>query len=471
MVHNQLINKIIATGYLILILVGCSSRHNNYMEEYVYKTDPAFRYNIEETYNGEGWTEYRVKMVSGTWLTEEKVNHTEWWHWVTLVVPDEVVETEALVVIGGGSTRDKEPQAANELLVQAALETKSIITEIRNIPFQPLNYVGDEKDDRAEDDIIAYGWRQYLEGGARDEDVEWLARLPMTRAVVRAMDVIQEIGTDIDRPVEGFVIAGASKRGWTTWTTAIVDERVIAIVPVVMDMLNVVPSFLHHWRCYGEWSTAINDYVYEGVTDWMGSKEYARLMELVEPYSFIDQLTLPKFLINATGDEFFVTDSWKFYWDDLVGDKFIQYVPNADHGLNGTYNLGSLVAFYNAVITDSAIPKFDWSVNADSIYLEVFSDVDYKVTKWAAVNENARDFRVPVIGKVWKSVEIPQTADNRYAVHFSAPENGYKAGLLEIVFESGAEVPFTFTTGTVVTPDAYPFSPFTPKESKGTPIK
>ena len=441
------------------------------MEEYVYKTDPAFRYNIEETYNGEGWTEYRVKMVSGTWLTEEKVNHTEWWHWVTLVVPDEVVETEALVVIGGGSTRDKEPQAANELLVQAALETKSIITEIRNIPFQPLNYVGDEKDDRAEDDIIAYGWRQYLEGGARDEDVEWLARLPMTRAVVRAMDVIQEIGTDIDRPVEGFVIAGASKRGWTTWTTAIVDERVIAIVPVVMDMLNVVPSFLHHWRCYGEWSTAINDYVYEGVTDWMGSKEYARLMELVEPYSFIDQLTLPKFLINATGDEFFVTDSWKFYWDDLVGDKFIQYVPNADHGLNGTYNLGSLVAFYNAVITDSAIPKFDWSVSADSIYLEVISDADYMVTKWAAVNENARDFRVPVIGKVWKSVEIPQTADNRYAVHFSAPENGYKAGLLEIVFESGTEVPFTFTTGTVVTPATYPFGPFTPVKPKGTPAK
>ncbi|HIN25935.1 MAG TPA: PhoPQ-activated pathogenicity-like protein PqaA type [Candidatus Marinimicrobia bacterium] len=373
--------------------------------------------------------------------------------------------------MGGGSTRDKEPQAANELLVQAAVETKSIIAEISNIPFQPLNYVGDEKDDRTEDDIIAYGWRQYLEGGAKDEDVEWLARLPMTRAVVRAMDVIQELGADIDRPVEGFVIAGASKRGWTTWTTAIVDDRVIAIVPVVIDMLNVVPSFNHHWRCYGDWSPAINDYINEGIMAWTGSKEYARLMELVEPYSFIDQLTLPKFLINATGDEFFVTDSWQFYWNDLVGDKYIQYVPNANHGLNGTYNLGSLVAFYNAVITDSAIPKFDWSVNADSIYLEVFSDVDYKVTKWAAVNENARDFRVPVIGKVWKSVEIPQTADNRYAVHFSAPENGYKAGLLEIVFESGAEVPFTFTTGTVVTPDAYPFSPFTPKESKGTPIK
>ena len=471
MVHNQLINKIIAIGYFILILAGCDSRHNNHMEEYVRTADPAFRYNIEETFTGEGWTEYRVKMVSGTWLTKQEVNHPEWWHWVTIVVPNEVTETEALMVIGGGSTEDEKPQAANELLVQAAVGTKSIIAEISNIPFQPLNYVNDEKDDRFEDDLIAYGWRQYLEGGAKDEDVEWLAHIPMTRAVVRAMDVVQEISADLNKPVDSFVVAGASKRGWATWTTAIVDDRVIAIIPVVIDVLNVESSFNHHWRCYGAWSPAINDYINEGIMDWTGSKEYARLLELVEPYSFIDQLTLPKFLINATGDEFFITDSWQFYWNDLVGDKYIQYVPNANHGLNGTYNLGSLVAFYNAVITESAIPKVDWSVSADSIYIEVLSDVNYKVTKWEAVNENARDFRVPVIGKVWKDLELSKTPDNQYAIHFSAPENGYKAGLLEIVFDSGTEVPFTFTTGTVVTPNTYPFGLFKPVVPKGIPAK
>ena len=471
MVHNQLINKIIAIGYFILILAGCDSRHNKHMEEYVRTADPAFRYNIEETFNGEGWTEHRVKMVSGTWLTKQEVNHPEWWHWVTIVVPDEVTETEALMVIGGGSTEDEKPQAANELLVQAAVGTKSIIAEISNIPFQPLNYVNDEKDDRFEDDLIAYGWRQYLEGGAKDEDVEWLAHIPMTRAVVRAMDVVQEISADLNKPVDSFVVAGASKRGWATWTTAIVDDRVIAIIPVVIDVLNVESSFNHHWRCYGAWSPAINDYINEGIMDWTGSKEYARLLELVEPYSFIDQLTLPKFLINATGDEFFITDSWQFYWNDLVGDKYIQYVPNANHGLNGTYNLGSLVAFYNAVITESAIPKVDWSVSADSIYLEVLSDVDYKVTKWEAVNENARDFRVPVIGKVWKDSELSKTSNNQYAIHFPAPESGYKAGMLEIVFDSGTEVPFTFTTGTVVTPNTYPFGLFKPDVPQGIPAK
>ena len=455
----------------LFILSGCTSPHNNHMKDYVTKADPAFRYEVAETFNGEGWTEHRVKMVSGTWLTKQEVNHPEWWHWVTIVVPNEVTETEALMVIGGGSTEDEKPQAANELLVQAAVGTKSIIAEISNIPFQPLNYVNDEKDDRFEDDLIAYGWRQYLEGGAKDEDVEWLAHIPMTRAVVRAMDVVQEISTDLSKPIDSFVVAGASKRGWATWTTAIVDERVIAIIPVVIDMLNVESSFNHHWRCYGAWSPAINDYINEGIMDWTGSKEYARLLELVEPYSFIDQLTLPKFLINATGDEFFITDSWQFYWDDLVGDKYIQYVPNANHGLNGTYNLGSLVAFYNAVITESAIPKVDWSVSADSIYLEVLSDVDYKVTKWEAVNENARDFRVPVIGRVWKDSELSKTSNNQYAIHFPAPEKGYKAGMLEIVFDSGTEVPFTFTTGTVVTPNTYPFGPFKPDVPKGIPAK
>ena len=455
----------------LFILSGCTSPHNNHMKDYVTKADPAFRYEVAETFNGEGWTEHRVKMVSGTWLTKQEVNHPEWWHWVTIVVPNEVTETEALMVIGGGSTEDEKPQAANELLVQAAVGTKSIIAEISNIPFQPLNYVNDEKDDRFEDDLIAYGWRQYLEGGAKDEDVEWLAHIPMTRAVVRAMDVVQEISMDLSKPVDSFVVAGASKRGWATWTTAIVDDRVIAIIPVVIDMLNVESSFNHHWRCYGAWSPAINDYINEGIMDWTGSKEYARLLELVEPYSFIDQLTLPKFLINATGDEFFITDSWQFYWDDLVGDKYIQYVPNANHGLNGTYNLGSLVAFYNAVITESAIPKVDWSVSADSIYLEVLSDVDYKVTKWEAVNENARDFRVPVIGRVWKDSELSKTSNNQYAIHFPAPEKGYKAGMLEIVFDSGTEVPFTFTTGTVVTPNTYPFGPFKPDVPKGIPAK
>ena len=53
----------------------------------------------------------------------------------------------------------------------------------------------------------------------------------MTKAVVRAMDTVEafmmsEAGGKLK--VNEFVVAGGSKRGWTTWMTAAVDKRVIA---------------------------------------------------------------------------------------------------------------------------------------------------------------------------------------------------------------------------------------------------
>ena len=457
--------------FLFITISSCQKSGNNHLKKYVFKEDPAFRYEIVDTFSGDGWKEYYIKMVSGSWLTEKEVNQTEWWHWITIVVPNNVVETEALLMIGGGSIKDQEPRKASEILIKAALGTKSIIAEISNIPFQPLNFANDNKDDRYEDDLIAYGWKKFLERGARDEDVSWLARLPMTRAVVRGMDVIQKVTSDFNIPVEEFVIAGASKRGWTTWTTAVVDNRVIAIIPIVIDLLNVIPSFDHHWRCYGEWSPAIDDYVNEGVTEWMGSEEYNRLLELVEPYSFIDQLEIPKFLINATGDEFFVTDSWQFYWKSLIGNKYLQYVPNGNHGLTGTYNPESLIAFYNAIITNSDIPDFTWYVSNDSIYLDVNTDANYTIKSWETINDKTRDFRVAVIGKSWKSNKIDNKSNDKYYLHVSKPKAGYKAGLLEITIESDTKVPFVFTTGTLVSPGTYPFLPFKPKSPKGKRIK
>jgi len=412
-------------------------------------------------------------MVSQKWLTAQDVNQTEWWHWLTIVIPDEVEETEALMIIGGGNHGNKMPESAEPALVQIALATKSVVADISNIPFQPLKYKNDDYGLRSEDELIAFGWRKFLEGGANDKDAHWLAHIPMTKAVARGMDVIQEISTKEKKPVDRFVTTGGSKRGWTTWCTAIADDRIMAIIPIVIDMLNVVPSFNHHWKCYGAWSTAIGDYVHEGIMDWMGSWEFGRIMDIVEPYSFKDQLDLPKFLINATGDEFFITDSWQFYWDDLKGEKYLQYIPNTNHSLknnDGEYNMKSLTAFYKAVISDSQRPSFNWSVSNDSIYMHVDHSMnsDYTIKQWEAVNDETRDFRVDAIGRSWIATTLPRSDVGRYAVQITQPENGYKAGLLEITFNPDDEIPFTFTSGTVVTPNTYPFSDFISKDPKGT---
>ena len=82
----------------------------------------------------------------------------------------------------------------------------------------------------------------------------------MTRAVVRAMGLAQEIVAQNNKKLNDFVVSGASKRGWTAWTTAAVDE-IVGVVPMVIDMLNLVPSFENHFRSYGEYSPAVQEYV------------------------------------------------------------------------------------------------------------------------------------------------------------------------------------------------------------------
>jgi|TARA_B100000929_G_scaffold54040_1_gene39977 PhoPQ-activated pathogenicity-related protein len=456
--------------FFLLIFFSCSvkeEKNSFLLKDYVMRNDDSFRYEVVDTIVGDNWKEFKIKMVSGRWMSVNEIDSNEWWHWVSMVIPDDVQQTESMMIIGAGSADDQEISPTNELIVQAAIDTKSIISEVTNIPFQPIDFKDDGKDGRYEDDLIAYGWRKFLEGGAQDMDSEWLARFPMTRAVVKAMDVVQEINKDI-HPIDSFFVTGASKRGWTTWTTAVVDDRVIGIAPIVIDLLNVVPSFTHHWRVYGEWSLAIEDYIDEGIMEWMGSKEYNKLLDIVDPYSYRKTLKLPKFIINATNDEFFVTDSWKFYWNNLAGEKHIQYIPNTDHGLNGTYKLESLVSFYNSIISDTDIPKYDWKISNDTIYLNIDPKLTYEIHKWEVINQDNRDFRKPVVGESWESFEIEKNEDGNYVINILKPDNGYKAALIEIIINPNSDFPFTFTSGTLVLPDVYPFPPFVSDNPKGT---
>jgi PhoPQ-activated pathogenicity-related protein len=452
---------------ILIVIVSCTGPGKKPeiifpLKEYVMAGDDAYSYTIVDTIRREGWNEYIVKMVSGNWLTEQEVDRVEWWHWLNIIVPDQTREDESMIVIGGGSAKDTVAEPSEEWLIEAALKTGSIISHISNIPYQPIDFKGDQKGERYEDDLIAYGWRQFLESGASEEKLEWLARFPMTRAVVRAMDVVQEVSTMVDKPVQNFFVTGASKRGWTTWTTAAVDDRVIGIAPIVIDLLNIIPSFKHHWQCYGEWSPAVSEYVDEGIMNWMNTEEFKVLLEMVEPYSFIDRLTMPKLLINAASDEFFVTDSWKFYWNDLKGDSYLQYIPNSGHGLKGTYQPISLISFYHAVITDTKIPEFTWSISGDTIYMQINPENEYVIRKWEAVNEKGRDFRIYVIGESWYMEELDEQPDGIYEVNILKPETGFKAALLEVIFNPESEYPLTFTSGTLVTPDQYPFAPFEP---------
>lgn len=440
---------------------------------YLAAPDTAYRYTPVHTRSGDGVTTHVLRMVSQRWLTEEQVDEPTWWHWVTLVVPDTVEHNTALLWIGGGSRDDDPPTAPPEFLGAAARATNAITVHLHNVPFQPLRFTGDPESPRTEDALIAYGWRQFLEGGARDEDATWLARLPMTKAAIHAMDTVTDYTQSaMDTRVERFIVAGASKRGWTTWTTGVFDDRVVAIAPAVIDLLNMQPSFEHHWRAYGAWSPAIRDYEEEGIMVWQESEEFERLRTLVDPYSYRDQLTMPKLILNAASDEFFLPDSWQFYWADLPGEKHLRYVPNTGHSLEDTDAQESLIAFVQHHLTDTPRPRFDWHVDGDTLRIHTNPDrLPQAIRLWTATNPETRDFRVDVIGQRWAAHPVTPSDDGRYAVPLESPETGYRAHLVEAVFAGPGDVPLPLSTGVVVRPDTYPHPPFEPEVPQGTPLR
>ena len=256
--------------------------------------------------------------------------------------------------------------------------------------------------------------------------------------------------------VKTFVVAGGSKRGWTTWLTGAVDKRVVAVVPIVIDVLNVPACSENHFCSYGFWAAAIGDYTRHKIFDWHGTKEYAALMRIEDPYHYRDRLTMPKYVVNAGGDQYFPPDSSKFYFNDLVGPKYLRYVPNADHSLRNSDAQDSILAFYNAILTKAEMPKFTWDMSADGS-IRVKSDTKpTEVNLWQATNPKARDFRLVTIGPAYKKSPLKPNDDGTYTATVAKPETGWTAFFVEMVFDSGGKVPFKFTTQVSIVPDVLP---------------
>ena len=432
------------------------------MSDYIESTKNEFSYDIQEVMYEENWTGYHIKMISGEWLDSKKVDQVEWWHYVDIIIPKQTTSSTGIMFIDGGE-KSEDYFRLDAQSIRNAIKTEAVIVNVSNIPFQPLNFLSSEQDSFEEDDLIAFAWNKFLKQGAKQKDVEWLPRFPMTRAIVRAMDLAQEIVLQNDIVVKDFVVSGASKRGWTAWTTAAVDSRVKAVVPMVIDMLNLVPSFENHYRSYGEFSPAVQEYVNYNIQDWLGTEEFKVLMSYIEPFSFIDKFTMPKYIINAGSDEFFSTDSWRFYYDKLPGEKIIRYVPNKNHSLDGRYLTEDLVSYFYRVINDIEIPSLSWNLSDNKLIAELDYDGDYDVSVWTAKNDNGRDFRLWEEGELWEETSIGKLANNKYELNVSSNLKGYKATMIEFTIDPESEFPLIISTGPFVFPEKYPFDKYESK--------
>jgi PhoPQ-activated pathogenicity-related protein len=426
------------------------------LDDYVEKPDESYRWEIVSTSVNDGVKSIVVDMVSQSWLTEKEVNRTEWQHWLTLAVPEKVISDVGMLYIGGGSNRNDHPEKANATISAIAAATGTVVAELRMVPNQPLIFHGDAQP-RTEDDLIGYTWNQYMETGRP----VWLARNPMVKSAVRAMDAMTEVMAS--RPggevaLNRFVVAGGSKRGWTTWLTGAVDKRVIAIAPIVIDVLNADLSMRHHFAAYGFWAPSIGNYVDHNIMQRMDDSRLADAYRLVDPYYYRHRLTMPKLVLNAAGDQFFLPDSSRFYFSELRGENYLRYVPNGDHGLGGTDAIESLIAFHTLMATDTKPPQFSWRNLEDGTVLVMVEDEPVEVRLWQATNPGARDFRMETLGPRYSSSVIAPQEDGLYRARVVPPSEGWTAFFVEVTFDVGAATALKLTTEVRVTPDELPFA-------------
>ncbi len=432
------------------------------IDRYVAAPDPSFKWETVSTQVTPAGTLFVIDLKSQTWLRPEEVDRPLWQHWLTIFKPQGATSNKALMFIGGGGNGSAPPKGLDSKLVAVAAATKSVVAELKQVPNQPLIFHGDGKP-RVEDDLIGYTWDQFIKTG----DDRWPARGPMTKAVVRAMDTVEalmasEAGGKL--AVNQFVIAGGSKRGWTTWMTAAVDKRVVGIAPMVIDVLNLDASMRHHFGAYGFWAPAIDEYVDHRIMQRRDLPRYAELMQIEDPFAYRNRFTMPKCIINATGDQFFCPDSSQFYFDELPGEKNLCYVPNTEHSMKESDAVETLVAFHHTIVNGTPRPEFIWKFDAENKLVVQCKTQPKSVTLWQALNANARDFRVDTIGKAYQSKELKETGDGIFEVQLVAPEKGWQASFVQCEFDVGAPVPMRLSTSVKVLPDVLPhFSKPIPK--------
>ncbi len=444
---------------LFALLSIASSAQQTALDRYVAHKDPVYAWKVVTTLPGNGVRTDVLELTSQTWRTSADVDRPVWKHWLSITRPAHVTTRKGLLFIGGGSNNDPAPSKVSERAVRIATETGSVVAELGMVPNQPLRFTDSLDKGRSEDDLIAYSRVRYF----ADRDETWLVRLAMVKSGVRALDAIQEFmaspaggGVKVDQ----FVVAGGSKRGWTTWLVGVVDPRVVAIVPMVIDALNSEEITKHHFEAYGFFSPSLGDYVKHGLFPGkIGTPEYQEILAIEDPYNYRNRpsMKMPKFMINASGDQFFLPDGSQFYYNDLPEEKHIRYVPNAKHNLAGSDAQDSLLAFYQAIVSGKRRPRFSWSVGKDGSLTVKPVDPPTTVLLWQASNPEARDFRLDVIGKAYQSTPLTADKAGNYIGRVAKPKKGYTAYFVELEYPGPGKTPFKFSTQVLVTPDKLPF--------------
>ncbi|XP_072168404.1 autocrine proliferation repressor protein A-like [Diadema setosum] len=469
-----------ASSFYAALLMICfvAGSYATPLDDYVNMPDTNYRYDVlsEHRVSGE-YIAYVINMTSQKWLTYNDSDSAIWWHYLTITIPDNLTYPDkAAVWVTGGSNHDGPPDPLKDqetlLTSLLAVATGSVTAILRQIPNQPIVFKSDPRQkSRSEDAIIAFTWRHFIENGTNEP--YWLLRMPMTKAVVRAMDTVTDHVAKVRGVnVQQFVVAGASKRGWTTWTTGAVDKRVVAISPFVLDLLNMVKNLHHMYRSLGGWTFAFEDYYDENITLYLDHPNTQKLADIVDPLAYKDRLTMPKLIVTAGSDEFFLPDDSDYYFNQIPGPKYLRITPNAEHSLtlHHVELLTVLTAFMRTINEPSkwSQPNMAWTRYENSTHgiIEFTSDpIPLKVEVFRTLTNRGkrRDFRLAVAEEhgsskpypniiVYKTFPCRNPSPGKYVAEFLTPQIGWQCFFIRAYYPAPGNTTISFTTEANITP-------------------
>lgn len=345
-----------------------------------------------------------------------------WDHALFVCEPATVLVQDAMILyLTGGEGR------ADALLGLTMASFAGLrVAVLGGVPNQPLFGL-------REDALIAHTFERYLVEG----DPDWALLLPMTQSAHAAMEALQALAPDLwETELRGFVVTGASKRGWTTYlTAATAPERVLEMVPIVFDFLDIPAQLRQQDESLGGPSRMIHDYSSRGLTaEFTATPEGARLAWIVDPYSYRYAYTMPKLVVVGSNDPYWTVGATNLYWPGIPEPKLLLVVPNAGHGvLDLGRVMGSLASFARRVARGDDLPTVDSSLRltSDGATLTVRADPAPAEARLWVAESTAPDFRQAR----WVEQDLPKV-ESGWKVHASPAAMGYRAFFAELVFES-----------------------------------
>jgi PhoPQ-activated pathogenicity-related protein len=391
--------------------------------DYVTKMDASFEWKLADTKTSDVGTIYEIDLVSQTW------HDIKWDHKLQVFVPKGAKPQATMVLWNTGGT----PNVTSRLLgLQIAERVKAPVAFLYGVPKQPLF------DGKKEDSLIAETFVRYLE----TKDGSWPLLFPMVKSVVRAMDCLQQFAKkEWAFEVNSFVVTGASKRGWTSWLTgATGDKRVKAIAPIVIDTLNMPAQMKNQVSAFGKPSEMIRDYTERKLVPIPDTAEAKKLWLMIDPWVYREKLTMPKMIINGANDPYWPLDALNSYWDDLKGDKWILYVPNAGHDLrerdaNGRAELlpmravNTLSAFARCMIFDKPMPGLTWVCDEKQGVCRL------SVTPTAAKPTAVRVWKAESDTRDFRKARWSEENGAKLPAEVNAPPSGFRAFYAETEYD------------------------------------